>query len=579
MSSTRLLSQWRAIWIFTIAASLVSVPGCSHIIKRGQSPETEAMEFAAEIDEATYIGDIATPTGMGTQKVDGIALVTQLDGTGSEPRPSGQRDYLITEIKTHNIDDINGLLESEDNSMVLVMGMIPQGAEKGDRFDINVKCLDRSKSTSLEGGYLMQARMKPFVSTRQIGVSFGHNSALVRGRVIVDALFQSETDVTNMVSGVIPGGGIVTRERTNQLRIKAAQRSIKVATDIGKVINDRFSTRIQGSPEGVANPINDQIIEMLIPEDYRHNIGRYFHVVLNIAFDETPLQQVNRLESLERRLHDPKQASLAAIRLEAIGEEAKNVLKRGIRANNETVQFHAAEALAYMGDNSGLEILRAAADGKPQYRWHALTAMASIKDAPAEEALVDLFNSNSAEARYGAFRAIRKSMPESLAIAGEFVGREFMLHTVSSSSRPIIHISSAELPEVVIFGGNQRFNERLIYVKAGITVKAMDDSQVLIKQYLPNGEEKKITCSNLISDVIRQMVKLEADYSDVIRLLKHARESQSMESQLVINAAPQLSSSYRTVGADEGWDDEGALLVSEKTSSEDETSKRKGIFR
>ena len=579
MSSTRLPSQWRAIWIFTIAASLVSVPGCSHIIKRGQSPETEAMEFAAEIDEATYIGDIATPTGMGTQKVDGIALVTQLDGTGSEPRPSGQRDYLITEIKTHNIDDINGLLESPDNSMVLVMGMIPQGAEKGDRFDINVKCLDRSKSTSLEGGYLMQARMKPFVSTRQIGVSFGHNSALVRGRVIVDALFQSETDVTNMVSGVIPGGGIVTRERTNQLRIKGAQRSIKVATDIGKVINDRFSTRIQGSPEGVANPINDQIIEMLIPEDYRHNIGRYFHVVLNIAFDETPLQQVNRLESLERRLHDPKQASLAAIRLEAIGEEAKNVLKRGIRANNATVQFHAAEALAYMGDNSGLEILRVAADEKPQYRWHALTAMASIKDAPAEEALVDLFNSDSAEARYGAFRAIRKSMPESLAIAGEFVGREFMLHTVSSSSRPIIHISSAELPEVVIFGGNQRFNERLIYVKAGVTVKAMDDSRVLIKQYLPNGEEKKITCSNLISDVIRQMVKLEADYSDVIRLLKHARESQSMESQLVINAAPQLSSSYRTVGADEGWDDEGALLVSEKTSSEDETSKRKGIFR
>ncbi|MDG2105652.1 MAG: flagellar basal body P-ring protein FlgI [Pirellulaceae bacterium] len=579
MSSTRLPSQWRAIWIFTIAASLVSVPGCSHIIKRGQSPETEAMEFAAEIDEATYIGDIATPTGMGTQKVDGIALVTQLDGTGSEPRPSGQRDYLITEIKTHNIDDINGLLESEDNSMVLVMGMIPQGAEKGDRFDINVKCLDRSKSTSLEGGYLMQARMKPFVSTRQIGVSFGHNSALVRGRVIVDALFQSETDVTNMVSGVIPGGGIVTRERTNQLRIKGAQRSIKVATDIGKVINDRFSTRIQGSPEGVANPINDQIIEMLIPEDYRHNIGRYFHVVLNIAFDETPLQQVNRLESLERRLHDPKQASLAAIRLEAIGEEAKNVLKRGIRANNETVQFHAAEALAYMGDNSGLEILRAAADEKPQYRWHALTAMASIKDAPAEEALVDLFNSNSAEARYGAFRAIRKSMPESLAIAGEFVGREFMLHTVSSSSRPIIHISSAELPEVVIFGGNQRFNERLIYVKAGITVKAMDDSQVLIKQYLPNGEEKKITCSNLISDVIRQMVKLEADYSDVIRLLKHARESQSMESQLVINAAPQLSSSYRTVEADEDWDEDGDLLVSEKASSEDETSKSKGIFR
>jgi len=578
MNPTWHVSLRLATGIFLTSIFMVSMVGCSHIIKRGQSPDTEAMEFGADFEEPTYIGDIATPTGMGTQKVDGIALVTELDGTGSEPRPSGQRDYLISEIKTHNIDNINDLLESKDNSLVLVMGMIPQGAQKGDRFDVKVQTLKRSKTTSLEGGYLMQARLKPFVSTRQ-SISFGHNSALVRGRVVVDALFGSEKDETNSVSGIIPGGGVVTRERTNQLSIKGDDRSIQTATAVGQAINNRFSTRIQGSPEGVANPINDQIVEMLIPEDYRHNIGRYFHVVLNIAFAETPVQRVNRLEVLERRLHDPTQASLTAVRLEAIGEEAKNVLKRGLRANNKVVQFHSAEALAYMGDNSGLEILREAADTKPSYRWHALTAMASLKDAPAEEALANLFNSDSAEARYGAFRALRQSMPDSLAISGEFAGREFMLHTVSSTSRPIIHISRSEVPEIVIFGGDQRFNENLIYVKAGLTVKSDGSEKVLIKQYLPNGEEKKIRCSNLISDVLRQIVKLDADYGDVVRLLKHAKDSESMDSQLVINSVPQLSNSYRAVGVGDSSDDE--TFVSEKVTDEDGGGfdALKGLFR
>ncbi len=565
---------------------LVLVSGCSHIIQRGQSPDTEAMEFGEDFEQPVYIGDVSLPTGLEELKVDGIALVTGLDGTGSEPGASGQRDYLVAEIKTHNIDDINGLLASENNSMALVMGMIPPGARKGDRFDVLVQCHKKSKTTSLHGGFLMQTRMKPFVQTSK-SMSFGHNSALVRGRVLVDGIFDSGADTGNLTSGLIPGGGIVTRDRTNELRITKSNQSIKNATSITRAINDRFSTHVSGTPEGVASPLNDSVIELLIPDDYRHNVGRYFHVVLNIAFNETPGQRVNRLEFLERQLHDPAKSNMAAIRLEAIGDEAKNVLKRGLRSNDTQVQFHSAEALAYMADNSGLEVLSEAAESQQAFRWHALKAMASIKDATAEEALANLFSAASPEARYGAFMTLRESIPDSLVIDGEYVGREFMLHTVSSSAEPMIHVSRNQIPEIVLFGGDQHLSDRLVYVQSGLTIKGQGGKQMLIKRYLPGGEENKIVCSTLISDVIRQMVRLGADYGDVIRLLKHANSNDSLPSQLVINAVPALSKSYRSTGTaasgSEAYVSGGAATAAEEvpvpaTAEDDRSSEGKGIF-
>lgn len=548
------------------------------------------MEFDDDFEKPVYVGDIASPTGLEKMKVDGIALVTQLDGTGSEPLASGQRDFLIEEIKTHQVEDITGLLSSKDNSMALITGLIPPGAKKGDRFDVIVQCVKRSKTSSLEGGFVMQTRMKPFVQTRS-KISFGHNSATARGRVVIDSFFESGDQKVKLVSGMIPGGGVVTRDRECGIRIIDSQRSIKNAALISQTVNSRFSARVQGRPEGVANPLNDRVIEMLIPEDYRHNVGRYFHVVLNIVFNETPTQRVNRMERLERDLHNPEKSKIAAIRLEAIGEDARNILKRGLRSKDFEVQFQSAQALAYMTDNSGADILEKAADIEPAFRWHALTALASIKDSTSEAALADLFNSDSAEARYGAFRALRDSMPESYIVDGEFVGREFMMHTVVSTARPMVHLSRTKVPEVVFFGGDQQFNERLLFFQSGLTVKWQGPNKVLVQRYLPGGEEKKITCSTSIPDVIRQMARLGSDYGDIIRLLKDARQTKAMDSQLVINAVPQLSNSYhpRTAALNSSGERSDKYVTETMPEMFDDTKsvpagqgspqKKKGIFR
>lgn len=578
------LARFSGFWLASagfVFMCLCLITGCSHIM-RGQSPDSEAMEFNDDIDSPVYVGDVAGPIGLQKLKVDGIALVTQLDGTGSEPQPSGQRDLLIEEIKTHEIDDISSLLAGKDTSMALVTGSVPPGARKGDRFDVVVRCIQRSKTTSLEGGFTMQVRMKPFVAIPN-DISFGHNWGVARGHVVVDSFFDSSEDAGNKIRGLIPGGGTVTRDRICGIQIVNSERSIRRATAISRAINKRFSARIQGRPEGVADPKNDERIEVEIAEGYQTNVGRYFHVLFNIVFEETDEQLVNRMERLERDLHNPEKTSIASIRLEAIGEDARNILNRGLRSDDFAVQFHSAQALAYMGDNSGVGILKKAADEEPAFRWHALTALASVKDSVSEDALASLFSSDSAEARYGAFRALRDSIPESLAVDGELVGREFMLHTVVSDSKPMIHLSRTKVPEVVLFGGNQHFNEELLYFKSGLTVKADGASRIVIKRYLPNGKEQQVVCSTLISDVIRQMVEVGAGYGDVIRLLKDAGQTNAMDSNLVINAVPQLSNSYRNARAelsDKYVSEKIPEMFDDSSSDESETSKSgKGIFR
>ena len=159
---------------------------------------------------------------------------------------------------------------------------------------------------------------------------------------------------------------------------------------------------------------------------------------------------------------------------------------------------------------------------------------------------MELFNSESSEARYGAFRALRESIPESLLAEGEFVAREFMLHTVPSTARPMIHVSRTRQAEIVLFGGDQHFGESLLFVKSGLTIKAIGGGQVQLKRFAANSETSQITCSTLVSDVIRNAVRLGADYGDIVRLLKDAKRSEALDSELVINALPKITNSYRS---------------------------------
>ena len=167
---------------------------------------------------------------------------------------------------------------------------------------------------------------------------------------------------------LVLGGGRVLKSRPLALVLKPDHRSVAVSSQIGTVVNRRFHTYAGGTKKGVANPKDDQHIDLIVHPRYKDNVERYMQVVRAIAIKESASQQMARLGLLERQLLDPITAATAALRLEAIGKEGIPVLKTGIKSADPEVRFYAAEALAYLDDKEAAEPLAEAARDVPAFR-------------------------------------------------------------------------------------------------------------------------------------------------------------------------------------------------------------------
>lgn len=535
---------FRAVICTSVCAILAA--GCSQFVKRAQSPDGESLVFPANGPKTSYIGAVADPFGLQSQKVDAVGLITELNGTGSDPMASPQRDHLEAEIKTHQIPDINGLLAGRDTSMVVVRGFIPPAAQKGDRFDLELQVMPRSETKDLFGGFLMPARMKPMLQTKY-SVEMGHDIALGEGRVITRSLFESDKDPHNQVSGVVIGGGVVTKPLDTGIILPVENKSIPIVTSMTRAINNRFSASGNPGVDYIATAKTDRAVLLVLPQKYSSNPGRFFNVVLNIAFDENSTDRINRLEKLERQLHDPATIEMASVRLEGMGEEAIPALKRGLRADRFATRFHSAEALAYLGDTSGVDILRDAVAEKSAYRWHGLKALETLGKAGSQDALLDLLDCPSFEARCGAFQSLCRAHPHMVSPLGERIGQEFDLFEVDTQEEPFVHVSMNERREIAVFGRGQTFASDWLYIEPGLTIKALDQKTVQIKQFLPYDDERTRTCSSRVRDVLRELGKLGYDYGDLLKILKDARETDALDCQLLVGAAPRLQQSYRYV--------------------------------
>src|SRR6266436_3358323 len=76
-----------------LALGLGGICGCASPLFRGQTPdeETALVEIEKKIE---MVGDFARPRGLNPIKLESVALVTNLDNTGSDPPPSEQRTML-----------------------------------------------------------------------------------------------------------------------------------------------------------------------------------------------------------------------------------------------------------------------------------------------------------------------------------------------------------------------------------------------------------------------------------------------------------------------------------------------------
>jgi len=529
---------------------LAALCGCSGPFIRSQSPELDA-----DVPRAKLVGDFAVPYGMHPVKVEGVALVTQLPGTGSDPEPSPQRDDLLGEMKAYGVSAPNKILASGTASLVLVRAYLRPGIQQGDYFDVEIRVPSRSGTTSLRGGWLMETRLAE-MAVLQGTLREGSLLAKAHGPVLVDPSADARDD--NHVAagrGRVLRGGIALKSRPLALVLKPDHRGVQISSQIGSSVNRRFHTYVAGAKKGVANPKDDQHVDLIVHPRYKNNVDRYMQVVRSIALKESAAQQLARLALLERQLLDPITAATAALRLEAIGKEATPTLLVGLRSADQEVRFYAAEALAYLDQKEAAEPLTEAARDVPAFRAYALAALSAMDDLAAYEGLRNLLDLPSNETRYGAFRSLWAMNAQDPLVRGERLSDQFSYHVLDTMGPEFVHVTRSYRPEVVLFGHDQRLVTPFM-IEAGkdIMVTGKDD-HVTVARFAPDEQDQKRVVTTKLDDCIRAIVELGGTYPDIVQALQQAKSKGALAGRFAIDAIPAGGRRYdrgSTTGHDAG---------------------------
>ena len=525
-----------------LVCGLLSCSGCAAPALRSQSPE----EFAGVLESKTrLVGEIARPFGDKYVKVESVAMVTNLDGTGEDPAPSPQRAALLHELQTIGVQHPNQLLASPSTALVLVRGFLPPGAQKGDKFDLEAQVPSHSETSSLRNGWLMETRLTE-MAVLGGAIREGHTWAIGEGAVLVDPSATGKQDRALLVRGRVLGGGTILRSRDIGLFIPPEEKSIRLSAQIGQSINRRFHTFSRGVKQGVATPKSDERIDLKIHPRYKDNIGRYIRVLRSIPLKETPAEQSLRIGLLERQLLDPITAPTAALRLEAIGHEAIGALAKGIESSDPEVRFYAAESLAYLDDNRAAAPLARAAREEPAFRAYALAALSTMADLAARDELINLLEVPSSETRYGAFRALWAMNPNDSLIRGENLGGQFGFHMLGTKGPTMIHVTRSYRPEVVIFGHEQKLQTPFV-LEAGksILVKGTAPDKVTVSRFAVGKPDQKRLVSSNVDEIIRAIVELGGTYPDVVQALQHAKNNHALAARFEVDALPDGDREYR----------------------------------
>jgi len=507
--------------------------------KRSQAPEQ------LDSDKTIYVSSMARIWGAAPTRIDGVGMVSELAGTGSAPAPTRFRDELAEDLRIRNVPEPNKLLSENWTSLVLLQGLLPAGCRKGDEFDVFVGLDPGSQTSSLEGGFLMPSRLTPQRSVSGGKTLQGRLAGQATGPVVVHSVFEGDGRNAK-VTGVVPGGGRSMIDRQIGFQTKEDYRSIRDTMAVAASINARFNHIVNSQRQPVANAKNDATIDLEVPEMYRTNINRYLHVVRNIAVGENVAAQVSRLEVLEQQLQNPATAEAASLRLEALGEVGLAVLDRGLRHADPKVRFMAAMSLLYQQKPQACDELGRLAEEQWAFRWHALTALGAFNDPTAKQTLRRLLHARSVETRYGAVRCLITKDDEDPEVGVERFGpggeekENFQLKTVYSTAEPVIHVARYKSAEVVVFNPDQALKPGFLFVVAGWTVESQSSGVVTLQNFQQDGRDRSARCSDQITDILRQMGRMGATYSLVIRFLKQAAEEQSLEGRLVINALPKV---------------------------------------
>jgi Flagellar P-ring protein len=415
---TSQVSSWQALALALLV--LCPLVGCGS--RAGiRKPREVIVRDVPAVFQGT-IGSRATLGGVDDTLISGFGLVVGLRGTGGGPYPPAIQAHIERELALIDVNPRAGkwqgtplegqtpaqVLRMRDVAIVFVYAAVPPGLPAGAQFDLYVRALDNSGTTSLEGGILMPVGLS--VGRPSIyGQAQTHTIAEGSGELFINpyATPGKEGSAVTRTIGRVLDGGIMTEPMS--IAIALDNPSPSLARTVVDSINSRFPRQAGDHDEvarGRGTKGDFQVIELTVPDRYVDNTADFVNLIRYRQVDymyaaDYAFRYANALKT-EYSLGED-----LAWALEAVGRPALPFVRPLYDSSEAFTQFYALRAGARLGDGKAAEYLIDIAQTKSsEFRIEAIELMRTLDRPRVDVVLRELVAEDELRIRTAAYEAL-----------------------------------------------------------------------------------------------------------------------------------------------------------------------------
>ena len=561
-----------------IACALwVSACGCvTPWFRRAPKEPAEVQQERKELvkklwespDRPRTIGEISRKVITGT-RVENVALVTGLPGTGGKVEASSQRDRMLDMMRHKDVPNPNQLLDNPSTAMVAAQVIVPPAAQKKDRINVLVKLSSHAEGTDLRGGWLMDTELfEMSVLDGQVRQGFGY--ARVGGALVTEQQISGSTDPEAAKAAMVVGGAELMQSRNIGLAIDDDFAHAVTMSAVLPAINERFTIFDGSKQDGAGKPKQESYIDLSVPPRYRKDPDHFANVVLNLGVAEKAEERRARMEKCRLELSEPTTARRAAWQLEGIGKEAIPVLVEALQNPDKEVRFYAAHALAYLNDGRSIPVLQELAIVEPAFRAMCLNGLMLVENYKASDALEELLNAPDPETRYGALVALREHDGSSPLVQGEWIGKVGSIIELPSTGEPLVVVGLTTTPEIVIFGRNPQVHfNAFVYVNPRLMLRNVPGGRIAVSHLAPGRDDRMTECASDLRSVLAAIAEVGGGYGDWVNFVRLCGVDKSIDAKVAINPVPTSGRKFNRAGEEQATDESGFEHVVERSVAPD----------
>ncbi|MBM4016862.1 MAG: hypothetical protein FJ288_00815 [Planctomycetes bacterium] len=534
--------------LIVCAASVLLAPGLSC-----GKPKPAEPRLPRDVQVPPYlkdtVGEVARFAGREGLAVQGYGFVTGLDGTGTKVMPPGVRQQVLDMMRRHKVDKPEEVLTSPDNAVVMVMGVLAPGIGKGEVFDLEVRAVPTTETTSLEGGFLLECDLAQVVASRGVAAR-GEVAALGRGSIFVSPFAGDDKSPASEPRpsgsgavaadpriGRVLGGGRALKGLNFRLILLTP--SARTADQIIRLVNARFP----GAAKGTTDPGR---VDLEVPREHQDDKIHFLDLVGAVFLRESPDARDQRVGLLVEALQAGRDLDRVSLGLEAMGASIVPRLRPLASHPSEAVRFYVGRTLANLQDAQAVSILEPVLmSDASEFQESAVEALGRLRSGIGLGVLGRALNVKNARVRVAAWQAMARIAPR-MFVAKAFPDK-FILSIVATRGEPFVYVSRTLKPQVAIFGDVAVRPPMLAETRRAVATAQAGAAEVtLIARW--HGRDWRVAAPLDVPGMVEKVAApmggeegqaaanqgLDLGYSDVVGLLYEMSRKKALSAPLVL---------------------------------------------